>query len=78
MLFFVLKDWVVGVIAVALVMIVVFVMLGDQLVTRTGEVVMTGVRVVMTVVVMGIGTEAVDLVVMSWVSVVLSSLRCKL
>lgn len=71
------KDRVAGATAVMLVRIVVLAMIGDQLVTRTGEVVMTGVRVVMTVVAMGIGTEAVDLVVMSRASAALSPLRCK-
>lgn len=71
------KDRVAGATAVALVRIVVLARTGDQLVTRTGEVVMTVVRVVMTVVAMGIGTEAVDLVVMSRASAALIPLRCK-
>ena len=72
------KDRVAGATAVMLVRIVVLAMTGDQVVTRTGGVVMTGVRVaMMVVVVMEIGTEAVDLVVMSRVSAALSPLRCQ-
>lgn len=71
------KDRVVGATAVALVRIGVLAMIGDQVGTRTGEVEMTVVRVEMTVVAMGIGTEAVDLVVMSRASAALSPLRCR-
>ena len=71
------KDRVVGLTAVAWVRIGVLAMTGDPVVTRIGEVVMIGVRVVMTGVAMGIGTEAVDLVVMSRASAALSPLRCR-
>jgi len=72
------KDRVAGATAVMLVRIVVLEMTGDQVVTRTGGVVMTVVRVaMMVVVVMEIGTEAVDLVVMSRASAAQSPPRCQ-